>query len=304
MSPRDPEDEVIALLAARAHPRAGTLGIGDDAAIPPPPAGVPLLTVDTMVEGRHWDHRLDPADVGWKLVAVNVSDIGAMGGRPEWALLALTLPRPLDLGWVRAFAEGLGAALQRWDLPLLGGDTTGGPARVASLTVGGSALRPVLRSGARPGDRLWVTGTLGRSAEALLSPAPRAEALGWLRRPVPPVALGEALGRSGRVSAMMDLSDGLARDLPRLCAASGVAAVVDPAALPGDGPLSWRMAFGEDYELLFTAPDADADWLHSLAMGHGTRIRAVGHIVEGHGCSCADGSPWPTPLDSHFPEPG
>lgn len=300
----DAEDEVIARIAAEVGPLPdGTVGIGDDAAVVPSQgSGSPIFTVDTMVEGRHFDARLDPSDVGWKLVAVNVSDIAAMGGRAHFALLSLSLPAPLERIWLDRFALGLGEALRHFGVRLVGGDTTACPVRVASLTVGGTAARPVGRGGARPGDVLWVTGTLGRAAEAMLSPTPTADALGWLRRPRPPVGMGAALGEEGLATAMMDLSDGLHRDLRRLCARSGCGAIVDPGALPGPGPLGWRVAYGEDYELLFTAPPVYSDRVQSLAMRQRIPVTAIGLMTSGGGVLLSDMARWPAPLDAHFPE--
>lgn len=300
----DPEDEIIELLRAHAPaPPVGWLGIGDDAAVVSVEGSVTLLTTDTMVEGRHWDHRLSAEDVGWKLVAVNVSDIGAMGGRPTWALLALTLPSPLDREWVRGFARGLGAGLRRWGVALVGGDTTGGPARVASLTLGGAASRPIRRSGGVPGDDLYVTGPLGRAAEAFLATHPRAEAAAWFRRPCPPVELGARLGESGLVHAMMDLSDGLSKDLTRLCRASGCGAWVDPALLPGEAPLSWKVGFGEDYELLFAAPREARSAVERMSQDIGIPLHRVGALEPGSQPRLVGGDDWPKPMDTHFPEP-
>lgn len=302
--PRDAEDDIIARILAEVGPLApGMIGIGDDAAVVPAPShGAPIYTVDTMVEGRHFDARLDPADVGWKLVAVNVSDIAAMGGRAQFALLALSLPAPLDTDWLDRFARGLGEALRHYGVHLVGGDTTASPVRVASLTVGGVAQRPVGRAGARPGDILWVSGSLGRAAEALLAPAPSAEALAWLRRPQPATELGAALGEAGLATAMMDLSDGLHRDLRRLCARSGCGAVVDPATLPGAGPLSWKVAFGDDYELLFTTRPTYSDRVQSLAMRLNRPVTPIGRIEAGGNVRLGDGQVWPAALDAHFPE--
>lgn len=276
------------------------VGVGDDAAVL---ANGQLLTTDVMVEGVHWDARLSAEDVGWKLVAVNVSDIGAMGGRPTWALLGLCLPRPLDRAWVLSFSEGVRAACARFGVTLVGGDTTRAPVRFASLTVGGHAARPVLRSGARPGDRLWVTGELGRAAEAFLSPAPAAAAAAWLRRPVPPIAFGAALGEAGLATAMMDLSDGLAMDLARLCAASGVGADVRGEALPGRRPLDWRTSFGEDYELLFTAPPSAHAAVASLAERQQVAVTEIGEITADPRARLDGASTWPAPLFTHFGEP-
>lgn len=288
------------MLAEAPAPPEGWLGPGDDAAVRPAGAAE-ALTIDTMVEGTHWDDHLSPEDVGWKLVAVNASDLGAMGAEPEWALLALTLPEPLDLGWVDGFARGLGAGLRHFGLHLAGGDTTRGPTRVASLTVGGRLGGPALRrSGARPGDELWVTGVLGRAAEGLLAAAPRPEALGHLRRPQPPVGLGVALRAAGCVHAMMDLSDGLHRDLGRMCGASGVGATVQAAALPGDAGLAEKVAFGEDYELLFAAPPEAGATIRALAARMGVRVTVIGRVEAVTGLRIVDAPGWPAPLFQHF----
>jgi len=297
----DEEDWVIARLGAdRAAPSNVRVGIGDDAALF---TDGRVVTVDTMVEGVHWDDKLSPGDIGWKLVAVNVSDIGAMGGRPEWALLTMSLPSPLDRLWVNAFADGLHAACDRWGVGLIGGDTTRGPARSVSLTVGGHAARPALRSGGRPDDDLWVTGTLGRAAEAFLAKAPRPEALAHFRRPVPPVAFGAALAEAGLATALMDLSDGLGRDLDRLCRASGCGAVVYGEVLPGDTPLEWRIAFGEDYELLFSAAQADRDAVRSVARMQDIAISRIGRLEASPGLRLAGGGEWPRALFTHFARP-
>ncbi len=295
----DDEDAVIAAIRRAVGPAPPPmLGIGDDAAVVGPDL---VVTTDTMVEGTHWDERLDPEDVGWKLVAVNVSDLAAMGARPAWSVLALTLPHPADHAWVAAFARGLAAASRRWALPVVGGDTTRGPVRVATLTAGGHTRAPVRRDTGRPGDLVWVSGPLGRAAEAFYSPTPSAAALAWFRRPEPPLAFGVALAEAGIVHAMLDLSDGLRRDLERLCAASGCGATIDTAIVPGSGPLAWRLAFGEDYELLFTTPANARDAVESLAATHDIHPTCIGRLVPAAGVRRSDGSDWPEPLFSHFP---
>jgi thiamine-monophosphate kinase len=307
-APDDPDESwVIAALRDCGPPSAEiVVDIGDDAAVW---ADGRVVTTDTMVEGTHWDARLSAEDVGWKLVAVNVSDVGAMGGRPEWAVLALTLPAPLERAWVAAFARGVRAACARWGVRLVGGDTTRGPTRVASLTVGGRAARPVLRSGGQPGDTLWIAGELGLAAEAFLAEAPSAAALRHFRRPEPPVAFGAALGEAGLATAMMDLSDGLRPDLARLCAASGCGARVDAAQLPGKGPLAWRVAFGEDYALCFAARAIDADAIVSLSTMYDVPVRPIGALTSTPSVTlvgnpgAADASGWPAPLFAHFARP-
>lgn len=295
----DPDEAFVVAAAARiGGARPGGFGIGDDAALLDHDE---VVTTDTMVEGVHWDGRLSAADVGWKLVAVNVSDIGAMGGTPRWAVLATALPAPLDREWVTGFFAGMQEALQAWGLVLVGGDTTRSPGpRMVSLTVGGVAPRPARRSAALPGHDLWVTGELGLAAEAFLAPNPSPVAIAWLRRPRPPVAFGAALAGAGLVHAMLDLSDGLARDLGRLCRASGVGALVDPALLPTHRPLAEAVAFGEDYQLCFTAPPEAATAICSLATMHGVLVTRVGRLTEGREPRLVGGAPWPAPRFDHF----
>lgn len=290
------EDRVIRALVGRFGPFKERTP-GDDAALLP---GGTLVTTDVMVEGVHWDGRLSAGDVGWKLVAINVSDIGAMGGIPRWATLGLSLPRPIDLRWVDEFAEGLHAALARWNTRLVGGDTTQSPGPVfAALTVGGQG-DAVPRSGARPGDEIWVTGTLGDASAGFHGHAP----LDWWRRPEPPVSFGAELARLAH--AMMDLSDGLAVDLPRLCRASGIRAEIDPDALPASpfvedlqDRLAHQVAFGEDYQLLFTVPPERAQAVVALGRAHGIRVTRIGRCHAGQGAVLI-GRPWPKARFAHF----
>ncbi len=292
---------MIRILTSR-MPLAGDvrLGPGDDAALL---ADGTAITVDTLVEGIHWNHRLSPEDVGWKVLAVSVSDLAAMGARPTWALLALSLPEPLELGWVESFAVGFSAAARRWGVSLVGGDTTRSPGpRFASATLGGRApARPLTRSGGRPGDDLWVTGPIGLAGAGWSWEAPGPAALAALRRPDPPLDLAADL--VGLASAAMDLSDGLSLDLRRLCAASGVGADVQRAALPGHaelGPDPWeiQVAGGEDYQLLFSAPVVNRDAI-ALAAGHHRRVVArIGAFTTGD--LRLDGEPWPRLGFEHF----
>jgi len=270
--------------------------------------GHTLITVDTMVEHIHFDDKLGPADVGWKLVAVNASDIGAMGATPTWAVLSLSLPRPLDRAWVGEFARGLGEALQAWSIHLVGGDTTGSPGPItASMTLAGTAAHPVSRSGAQPGDLIWVTGHLGEAAAGFLLGTPAG--LEALRRPCPPVGFGAALAAAVPVHAMMDLSDGLARDLGRMCRSSGVSAEVDPQLLPlGPGlrdasdPLPAQVCFGEDYQLIFATSPEHRETVERVAKLHQVQARTIGEI--GPRCddprACLAGQEWPAPGFAHF----
>jgi thiamine-monophosphate kinase len=278
---------------------------GDDAAVLEDGTA---LTADALCEGVHFTATTPPYSVGWKTLAVSVSDLAAMGARPSWALLTLSLPAGPD-AWSEAFAQGLGAASQRWGVSLIGGDTTRstGP-RVASLTLGGPlAAHPLTRGGARPGDTLWVTGTLGLAGLGWSAERPPKAALDALHHPVPPLSLALALAEAGLVTAAMDLSDGLAADLPRLCSASGVGAVVDASALPTHEALdghpeqqALQLGGGEDYALLFSST-ADPDVLQRLARLHGEQLTPIGRIVEGREPRLQQGG-WPRPLFEHFGE--
>ncbi len=281
---------------------------GDDAAVF---ADGLVVTVDTLVEGVHFDARLSAEDVGYKAVAVSVSDLAAMGASPRWAVLALTLPAQ-DAAWVAGFSAGLHAALRQWGVRLAGGDTTRGPVRVVSLTLGGQVVAaPLTRAGAAPGDVLWVTGTPGLAGVGWMHPSPPAEALAALRRPQPPVDFALDLARAGLATAAMDLSDGLARDLPRLAQASGVRVAVDPGSLPAEPmtppavPPAAHQALvgGDDYELLFTAPAAATDAVRALARARGVRVTPIGRCEtpdELGPCATLGDMPWPAPAFRHF----
>lgn len=242
------------------------LGIGDDCALLQLPAGQELaVTSDTLVAGRHFPDDTRPADIGWKSLAVNLSDLAAMGAEPRWFLLALTLPNP-DEAWLAAFAGGLRELAVQHGVALVGGDTTRGPLAITITAMGwvpaGAALR---RSGARPGDRVCVTGTLGDAALALRERgcSTRSEDLQQrLDRPQPRVAAGLAL--RGLASAAIDLSDGLAGDLGHILSASRVGAEIDAAALPMSETFRQRTVIeerlalqaqgGDDYELCVCVP--------------------------------------------------
>jgi thiamine-monophosphate kinase len=287
-----------------AHPAAEP---GDDAALTQ--AGQ-VVTVDLMAEGVHWDARCGPEDLGHKLVAVNASDVAAMGCRPTWALLALSLPSRPPRGWVEAFARGLGAGLARCGARLVGGDTTGSSGPITlSLTMAGQGPAVIPRSGARPDQDIWVSGCLGAAAAGFFDDEP--EGLSWWRRPEPPLELGPRLAEAGLVSAMMDLSDGLSADLARLCAASGVGARIEPSLLPlhpsldpaSPRALAQAVAFGEDYQLLFTATPADREPILALGRSLGLRLGRIGQTTAQPALLFGQQA-WPAPLFSHFPEPG
>jgi thiamine-monophosphate kinase len=280
-------DEFTFLTALRAiatHPAAASLE--DDTAQLDVAAGTLILTSDTMVESVHYRPHDPPESVGWRLAAVNLSDLAAKGASPLACLLNYSLSG--DAQWDRAFLDGLNAALTRYAMPLIGGDTVAMPAgapRSLTLTAIGAAPANVpLRSGAQPGDTLWVTGTIGGAAFGA-DGQPRD--LARYLHPVPRVAEGQAL--APLATAMMDVSDGLLIDAQRLAKASGIAIHIDldavPLALPG--PVLDAACAGDDYELLFTLPDGIVPPVPA------TRIGAAG---TGSGLTLtARGAPVPLP---------
>jgi thiamine-monophosphate kinase len=256
------------------------LGIGDDCAVLEPAPGRALLaTTDLLIEDVHFRRRnATPGDIGWKALAVNLSDIASMGGRPRWAVMALACPDTVTADEVLEFAAAMRELAFSHGVAIVGGDTSASPAGwVVNVTLLGEAVAsPKLRSGARPGDLLAVTGALGRSAAglALLEAFPdeRGDLVSAHLRPAARVREGQALGTVAGVTAMIDLSDGLATDLGHIAEESGVGARVDLARLPVDAatreagrrlgvdPVAWATSGGEDYELLVTvAPDARRD---------------------------------------------
>jgi thiamine-monophosphate kinase len=276
---------------------------GDDAAVL---ADGLVVTADLLVEGVHFDGRSSAADVGYKAVAVSVSDLAAMGAVPSWMVLTVALGD--DSAFDAGLATGVGEACDRWGVELIGGDTTGTPGpRFVGVTMAGRCPGPaVRRSGGRPGDALVVTGIPGLAARGYSDPDAPPAALAALRRPDPPTAF--AVAAAPLLTAAMDLSDGLAADLPRLCAASGVGAVVHPAALPDHpdlhgGPVparALRLAGGDDYALLAAVRPADLAALHTLADAHGVRLTVIGALTAGSAVSPDDG-PWPVAPFSHHP---
>ena len=248
------------------------LGGGDDCALLQVPPGQALaVSIDTLVEGVHFLAGTDPYAIGWKTLAVSLSDLAAMGAEPAWATLALTLPAA-DPEWLRGFSSGLYAVADRYHVSLVGGDTTRGPLCISlqahGLVEPDAALR---RSGARPGDLIFVTGSLGDAALALrlrqsnrqCLPSKQQETLdARLDRPQPRVEVGLAL--RGRASAAIDISDGLRADLGHILAASGVGARIHLDDLPLSSALraccdeaealQYALVGGDDYELCFTVP--------------------------------------------------
>lgn len=276
------------------------LGVGDDAAVVAPRPGHELvLAADTIVEGVHFPAGLDPAAIGHRVLAVNLSDMAAMGAEPAWALITLTLPRAEE-AWLEGFARALDALANRTGTALVGGDTTSGPLvatiAIAGLSPVGAALR---RAGARPGDLVYVSGRPGEAAAGLgvlqgrlAGPAGARETVAarflW---PEPRLELGRAL--RGLASACIDVSDGLAGDLAKLCTASRVGARVWAERLPvsaelvavaGRDAVRLCLAGGDDYELLFTAPARLRPRIEALG---GPGVTVIGEIVAGQGVDVA-----------------
>jgi thiamine-monophosphate kinase len=297
MAARPPGEFEIIALFTRALPVSGrgvVVGPGDDAAVWRPRPGEDLVaTVDAVVSGVHFDRRFAPADVGWKALAVNLSDLAAMGARPVAALVALALPRGTRPSELRGLARGLGACARAFGIPVLGGNVTRARDLSVTITVLGAVPegRAVLRSGARAGDLVAVTGTLGDAALGLRPGAPAALARRQ-RRPVPRVAAGLAV--AGLVRAAIDVSDGLVQDLGHLCRASRVGARIGVSELPLSpayrrvarglaDPWGPALAGGEDYELVLAVPPARLAAVRAAALRARTPLAVIGRFVRGAG---------------------
>jgi thiamine-monophosphate kinase len=291
------------------------LGVGDDCALLAPAPGTHLaVSSDMLVEGRHFLPGADPRRLGHKCLAVNLSDLAACGARPLAFTLALALPEA-DEAWLAPFSEGLLALADAHGCELVGGDTTRGPLNLC-ITVFGEvpAGQALLRSGARAGDDLYVSGTLGDARLALQAmrgevtvPAPvLAAARERLDRPTPRVALGLAL--RGLATSAIDISDGLLGDLGHVLQASGVGATVDAdavanllaagTAVGSDLRRAYTLAGGDDYELAFTAPPATREAVRVAAAQADTRVTRIGQIEAAHGLRLVDAHGQPVP--GHF----
>lgn len=287
----------LAPLAASAAAR----GLADDAAVWTPPLGRDLVfTHDVLAAGVHFLVTDPPADVAWKLLAVNLSDLAAMGAAPTGVLMGLGLSAAEDAAWTADFTAGLGRALAHFGVALWGGDTVSGlAAAVLGLTAIGHVEpgRSLARNGARAGDEVWVSGSIGDAGLGLAiargSAAPDKILLNRYRRPTPRLALGRAL--TGLASGCMDVSDGLLIDADRLARASGVALAIEVATIPlsaaararGADPLAAATA-GDDYELLFTAPADRATEVAALATAIKLPLTRIGRVDTGHGVAAFD----------------
>jgi len=309
MTHSSPEFELIARHFTRPAANA-VLGVGDDCALVDVTNGMDLaVSMDTMVSGTHFFPDVDPENLGHKALAVNLSDMAAMGALPYWAMLAVTLPN-VDHAWLAAFAKGFFDLAQEYNVSLIGGDTTRGPLALTVTIMGevpaGAALR---RSGAKAGNDVWVSGNVGDAALAVahrhgkivLSEADYREAVMRLYEPTPRVALGQAL--RGLATAAIDISDGLLADLTHICRLSGTGATVELNNVPvssigskhigSDEGRNAILAGGDDYELCFTAHANSRDSIEDLTDVLGIPITRIGQIKRGKGVSLlgADGKP-------------
>lgn len=270
-------------------------GLGDDAAVIRLPATSQWVTcVDTLVQGRHFSEDWTKVNelafaIGFKAVAVNVSDIAAMGAKPHSILLALALPKRLaNEAWLSDFAKGLFHACTQFGVRLIGGDTTRNDKLVLSITANGildGTTQAIYRSGAQVGDKVYVSGSIGDACYALYHPETKIgqQLAHRLHMPTPRISLGEALSQQGRVTAMIDVSDGLTQDLSHICEQSGVGMRLELENLPASDPLQridlaqrllCQLTGGDDYELAFTLP-ADV----SVPIVH-TQVTCIGEVVE------------------------
>ena len=277
------------------------LGIGDDAAVVDA-IGTMAIATDTLVSGVHFPEGLDGDSVGHRALAVNLSDLAAMGAEPRWCTLALTLPG-VDHRWLEAFARGFFALAETHGVDLVGGDTTRGPLTVTVHLIGAVDREHLLtRGGGREGDDVYVTGSLGDGAAGLAlvaqAQAGTSAAHEALRtrflKPTPRVEAGLALRTLA--SSVIDVSDGLLADVGHLCRASGCAASIDLERLPISAEAralfpaatveAWALSGGDDYELCFTAPPAHREAIRQSLSGSGTAARRIGRLTAGDGVQC------------------
>lgn len=282
------------------------LGIGDDAALLRMPLGQQLVvTTDTLVSGRHFPENTLPADIGYKSLAVSLSDLAAMGAEPAWILLALTLPNANEI-WFRKFSDGFFPLMQRFQLQLVGGDMTQGPLTITVQALGFvPAARALCRSGAGVGDRIYVTGTLGDAGLALeiinkkdglgLTSPQTLAVMQRLNRPDPRVKIGLALRNIA--SSAIDVSDGLAADLSHILSANQVGAILQLEKLPLSDSLqtlpaerAWQLALssGDDYELCFTVPESQERALQQHLTALNTPYTCIGTIKKESGLILLD----------------
>lgn len=281
------------------------LGIGDDAAaLLPTPGHLTLITSDMLLEGVHFDLAFcDPQSLGRKSLAVNLSDLAAMGARPRHFLLGIALPSDIPVETVDGFMAGIMEEAERFGVTLVGGDTCASRGGVAISITALGEQRPELvvkRSGARPGDLIYVTGTVGDAAAGLRE-LQRGAREGYLVSrqldPEPRISTGVALAEAGLASAMIDVSDGVLADLGHICELSGVGARIEIERLPlseeyqrtcGADRFSLALSGGEDYELLFCVPKGKGGEVEELCRNHGLPVTRIGEVLDGAGVQLID----------------
>lgn len=288
------EFELIQQYFASRSSGVAVVGIGDDGAVLNPviPGRQQVVCLDTLVAGRHFRESAAAADIGWKSLAVNLSDLAAMGATPEWFQLGLTLPEA-DESWLSGFAEGLFECAEQFGITLIGGDTTRGPLSITVQAAGSvPAGKALLRIGARAGDDMYVSGVVGAAALALNNPQANQQPL---NRPVPRLALGAVLATVA--TAAVDISDGLLADCGHVLEQSGVGAMVEIERLPladgiSEANIELALAGGDDYELLFTVPPSTD--LSGIEIQTGTPLTRIGKITAeiGLGCIRENGAPY------------
>lgn len=303
-------------------------GIGDDAAVVSPPGERLLLTTDLLIEGVHFERAwTSAADLGWKSLAVNLSDIAAMGGSPYYALLSLGLPGELDMVWVEDFLRGLGDLAERHGVAVAGGDTVASPGVIAvNLALVGSAEVPICRNQSRAGDVLFVTGTVGAGAAGLWAcrhlPEEERDAfrevVQRLLRPEPHLAAGWALRPWADCISLLDDSDGVVRSVEILARANGTGAVIDMDRLPispaghvvahlaGEDPLRWALYGGDDYQLIGAAPPSQIEVVVSAFRQAALPFTVIGKLTDQPGVWLRDSAGGVSPADPsgpyrHFP---
>jgi thiamine-monophosphate kinase len=285
------------------------VGVGDDAAVLAID-GHMAVTVDTLVAGVHFPDGMAPHLLGYRLMAVNLSDLAAMGARPRWCTLALTLPSADEL-WLDGFSRGLYELADRYGVELVGGNLSRGPLTLTLQLMGTVEPKNLLtRAGGHVGDDIYVTGTLGDSSAGIMlilerSSAPQDSAAAALKgrfyRPVPRVGAGLVLGPLA--TAAIDVSDGLLADLGHICKASGCGATIDVervplsaellSLFPPQEALAHALGGGDDYELCFTAPPSRAEEIEAVLEAAGTPLRRIGQLVAGQTVVCRrDGEPF------------
>lgn len=307
------EFDLIARHFTRATPGA-VLGVGDDCALLAPTPGMQLaVSSDMLLEGRHFSPQDSPAGIGHKSLAVNLSDLAAMGATPRWATLSIALPEADD-AWLTAFARGFFRMADQHGIELVGGDTTRGALTISITVIGevppGQALR---RDGAQAGDDVWISGVIGSAALALayrqgrlfMEQVDAARVLPALYLPTPRVELGIAL--RGIASSAIDISDGLLADLGHILQRSQVGAILEFAALPTlpvaqaylheKVALDCVLAGGDDYELCFTAAPDKRDAVRSAAETAGVAVTRIGQLLAAPGLTVIDADGQPLPIE-------